>query len=772
MTSAMRKLVPLLCLVVLSYTTLPTAQALPEADVEADIETSVGTPGNADAEASSAETVKSETTGKEPVVFETLAPMEEHARTSINVIEQLTRHHYVRQRLDDELSSEILDRYVEMLDPQRSYFVASDIAAFEPYRYLLDDALRQGNLEPAFEIFNRYQKRLEERLTFTLEKIEAGLDQLDFDTDATLEVDRAKSPWVEDRAAMDDLWTRRLKANVLSMKLNDRELDDIATTLERRYRNRLVRAAQTNSEDAFQVFMNSVAMSFDPHTQYFSPRTSENFNINMSLSLEGIGAVLRTEDEYTSVVRLVPAGPADKSALLRPSDRIVGVAQDDEEMVDVIGWRLDDVVDLIRGPAGTTVRLDVVGADAGPGAQPREISLVREAVKLEEQSAQRRVIEIERNGRQHKVGVIEIPTFYIDFKALQAGDPEYKSTTRDVRRLIAELEKEEVDGIIVDLRNNGGGSLQEASALTGLFIKAGPTVQVRSASGRVDLFNDEGGEVAWEGPLAVLVNRLSASASEIFAGAIQDYQRGLVIGGQTFGKGTVQTLIPLNRGQLKLTQAKFYRVSGQSTQHQGIIPDIEFPELYDQERIGESTLTDALPWDVIRPTRFRREQSLAPMISMLDVRHQSRIEHDPEFAYLNDLVSRNRQQAARTHISLNEAQRRQEKAEDEAWRVDLENRRRIARGKEPIEDMEQLRQLTAAGEAAGGASGGPPPLTALDEDGMPVDEGKEENGGDVAANEEDDYDGLLQETGHILVDFVTLRQSVADLDDLTTTRSH
>lgn len=701
-----------------------------------------------------------------------LVPEETHARTSINVIEQLTRHHYVRQRLDDDLSSQIFDRYLEMLDPQRSYFLASDIESFEGYRYVLDDALRKGNLEPAFHIFNRYQERLRERLSFVIESIENGLEELDFATDETLETDRSESSWITDAESMDDLWTRRLKASVLSMRLNDRELDDIRDTLERRYRNRLSRAAQTNAEDAFQIYMNAVATSFDPHTQYFSPRTSENFNINMSLSLEGIGAVLRTEDEYTTVVRLVPAGPADKSSLLHPSDRIVGVAQEDEDMVDVIGWRLDDVVDLIRGPAGSKVRLDVVPAGSGPGAQPHQITLVREAVKLEEQSAQRRILEIERNGRQHKVGVIEIPTFYIDFKALQAGDPEYKSTTRDVRRLIEELEAEGVEGIIVDLRNNGGGSLQEASALTGLFIKAGPTVQVRSASGRVDLFNDEGGDVAWDGPLAVLVNRLSASASEIFAGAIQDYQRGLVLGGQTFGKGTVQTLIPLNRGQLKLTQAKFYRVSGQSTQHQGIIPDIEFPELFDQEKIGESTLSDALPWDVIRPTRFRREQSLAPMISMLETRHQSRVEQDPEFAYLNELVRRNREQASRTTISLNESQRRQEKADEEAWRVDLENRRRVARGKEPIADMEQLRQLSAAGEAAGGLPGGLPPLTALDEDGVPAGEEAVDDNGDRVARKEDDTDGLLMETGNILVDFVTLRQSVAEFDDASVTRSN
>ncbi|TVS16242.1 MAG: tail-specific protease [Gammaproteobacteria bacterium] len=705
--------------------------------------------------------------------FETLKPEDTHARTSINVIEQLTRHHYVRQRLDDDLSSQILDRYLEMLDPQRSYFLASDIESFEGYRYVLDDALRKGDLEPAFKIFNRYQQRLRDRLEFTLGLIADGLEDLDFSTDDSIETDRSESPWLVDEAAMDDLWTRRLKANVLSMRLNDRDFDAIRESLERRYSNRLSRSAQTNSEDAFQLYMNAVATSFDPHTQYFSPRTSENFNINMSLSLEGIGAVLRSEDEFTTVVRLVPAGPADKSSLLNPSDRIVGVGQEDDDIVDVIGWRLDDVVDLIRGPAGSKVRLDVVPAGSGPGAQPHQISLVREAVKLEEQSAQRRVLNVERNGREHKIGVIEIPTFYIDFKALQAGDPEYKSTTRDVRRLIEELEAEGVEGIVVDLRNNGGGSLQEASALTGLFIKAGPTVQVRSASGRVDLFNDEGGDVAWDGPLAVLVNRLSASASEIFAGAIQDYQRGLVLGGQTFGKGTVQTLIPLNRGQLKLTQAKFYRVSGQSTQHQGIIPDIEFPELFDQEKIGESTLSDALPWDVIRPTRFRREQSLAPMISMLETRHQSRVEQDPEFAYLNELVRRNREQAARTTLSLNEAQRRQEKADEEAWRVDLENRRRLASGKQPIEDMEQLRQLSAAGEASGAVPGGPPPLSSLDEDGMPAEgEAADDESGQIAARDTDEVDGLLQETGKILIDFVTLRQSVAELDDASARRSN
>lgn len=707
--------------------------------------------------------------------FVPLEPLDVHAETSINLVEQLERHHYVRRTLNDTLSSEIFDRYLEMLDPQKVYLLASDREEFEQYRYMLDEALHEGDLEPAFQIFNRYQKRQRERLQYMVELLDDGVEQFDFSKDETLQTDRSEAPWVEGEAAMNDLWRRRLKSSVLAMRLDDRETEDIQETLERRYSSRLHRVSQVKPEDAFQLYMNAVALSYDPHTQYFSPRTSENFNINMSLSLEGIGAVLRSDDEYTTVVRLVPAGPADKSDLLHPSDHIVGVAQEDEEMVDVVGWRLDDVVDLIRGPAGSKVRLDIIPAKAGAGAQPQEITLTREAVKLEEQSAQKRVLDLERNGDPYTLGVIDIPTFYADFKAMKNGDSDYKSTTRDVRRLITELKEEDgVDGLIIDLRNNGGGSLQEASTLTGLFIKAGPTVQVRSASGRVDLFNDDGTKMVWDGPLAVLVNRLSASASEIFAGAIQDYQRGLVIGGQTFGKGTVQTLIPLNRGQLKLTQAKFYRVSGQSTQHQGVIPDIEFPELYDHDRVGESSLTDALPWDVIRPTRFRREQSLAPLLNMLESRHRSRAESDPEFAYLNALTTFNREQSERTELSLNMTTRKQQQAEDDARRLAIENRRREAMGQEPLDSIEQLRRRGSAAEVAAGrdASEGAPeatdetPESADDEAEATEAPGTEtDEASSPVADSDPDRDGLLQESGNILLDFITLKQSVADLGD-------
>lgn len=749
---------------------------------------------------------------------EPLAPLEMHPRTSRNVVEQLARHHYVRRDLDDDLSSDVFDRYLEMLDPQRSYFLADQVQDWEKYRYTLDEALRSGNLDPAYEIFNAYQARMVDRLEYSLGLLEQGIDQFDFTVDESLQTDRSDADWPADEAALDDLWRKRLKASVLAMRLNDMDDEEIGEVLRKRHRNRLDRARQNKSEDAFQLYMNAVAGAFDPHTQYFSPRTSENFNISMSLSLEGIGAVLRSEDGYTTVARLVPAGPAQKSDLIEPSDRIIAVGQGEEgEWVDVVGWRLDDVVDLIRGPAGSTVRLEILpaGEKAAAAGAGERIALVREAVKLEEQSAQSRVMELERNGTVHRIGVIDIPTFYIDFKALQAGDPEYKSTTRDVRALIDELKDEDIDGLVIDLRNNGGGSLQEANALTGLFIKAGPTVQVRSASGRVDLFNDEDGEVAWDGPLAVMVNRLSASASEIFAGAIQDYQRGLIIGGQTFGKGTVQTLIPLNRGQLKMTQAKFYRVSGQSTQHQGVIPDIEYPEIYDHEEIGESTMDDALPWDVIRPTRFRRAPSMAPLMAMLEQRHDSRVAEDPEFAYLRDLLEHNRAQSGRDRISLNEQTRREEDAQEDAWRLELENRRRVAQGKQPVDSLKALEEAeaddphaaaagrvplaeaddetnaaAAEGEAqpdgaasekapkvaagAAGADDGAGADAASGKQAAPkaeaaeaAEEEADESGADTLAEADtvlEDPDALLEESGHILLDYITLSRSVAELD--------
>ncbi len=657
-----------------------------------------------------------------------LEPLDVHPRTLLTIVEQLRHNHFLDKKLDDSLSSEILDNYLDMLDGARVYFTATDVAELEKYRAKLDDALIRGNLEPAFEIFNTYQQRLTERLQFLLDQIDAGLAEMDFSLDEAVVIDREAAPWPRDQAELDDIWRKRLKAAALTMKLNGKPIEEIEELLGKRYKNRLKQAAQTKSEDAFQVYVNAFATSYDPHTQYFSPRTSQNFNINMSLQLEGIGAVLRNEDEYTSVVELVPAGPADKSGVLSPSDRIVSVGQgEDGPLIDVVGWRLDDVVELIRGPKDSTVRLEVIPHTA-TDTTTRIVTITRDAVQLEEQAAQKKLLTLNQGGEEHRIGIIEVPTFYADFKAIQQGDPNYKSTTRDVRRLIDELKAENIDALVIDLRNNGGGSLQEADAMTGLFIKSGPTVQVKSANRRPSIYADNDDSVAWEGPMAVLVNRLSASASEIFAGAIQDYERGLIIGSQTFGKGTVQTLIPLNRGQLKITAAKFYRVSGQSTQHQGIIPDIEFPEIYDAERIGESSLEDAMPWDMISPAVYPRGDDIHPLLAELNARHQQRVADDPDFNYMRALALKTREDAKQTHLSLNEQVRSAEQKRDEAWRLDLENALRAAKGKEPLASLEDLEAAAAARD---------------DED------------------EDPSEDAMLRESGNILVDYMVLTRQVA-----------
>ena len=402
---------------------------------------------------------------------------------------------------------------------------------------------------------------------------------MDFTSDEEFLLDRSDSPWATSDEQLDELWKKRIKLSVLNLRLADKEHDKIQETLLKRYQNQLRMTSQTRREDVYQLYINSFTETYDPHTQYFSPRNTENFNINMSLSLEGIGAVLQQDVEFTKVVNLVTAGPADKSGLLKPNDKIIGVGQGAEgEIVDVIGWRLSDVVQLIRGKKNTIVRLDIIPADA-EALNSRIIQITRNTVKLEEQTASSRIIELEQHSETHRLGIIEIPTFYSDFKALKSGDRNYRSTTRDVQRLLKELVTEKVEGVIIDLRNNGGGSLEEARNVTGLFIDRGPIVQIRYKNSRVYKMKDNYPGSIYDGPLAVVVNRLSASASEIFAGAIQDYQRGIIVGTPTFGKGTVQTIVPLpsSHGQLKLTQAKFYRISGDSNQHKGIIPDIIYP---------------------------------------------------------------------------------------------------------------------------------------------------------------------------------------------------
>ncbi len=707
-----------------------------------------------------------------------LEPLPVHVTTTQNIVDALASRHYVASTLNDDLSSHIFDTYLEELDPSKSYFLAADITEFEQYRFELDDALKRGNLGPAFHIFNRYHQRVIDRFYQVLGTLDGGVEQFDFTLDESLLVDRENAPWAATEKELDELWRKRLKDAVLNLKLTDKEPEAIEELLVKRFTNRLTRAKQTNSEDVYQLYMNSFTKTYDPHTQYFSPRTSENFNINMSLSLEGIGAVLQVEDEYTKVVSLVPAGPADKAGDLKPNDRIVAVGQgEDGDMVDVVGWRLDEVVQLIRGKKDTIVKLAVMPALADDASGTEIIHITRNKVELEEQSAKSEVIELEQFGAKHKIGVIDIPTFYIDFKALQKGDRNFRSTTRDVRKLIKELVEADVEGIVIDLRDNGGGSLQEAKMLTGLFIDRGPTVQIRSKSNRVDILDDRDIRVVYDGPLAVLVNRLSASASEIFAGAIQDYERGIILGSQTFGKGTVQSLLPLNRGQLKLTQAKFYRISGESTQERGIIPDISYPASYDPESIGESTLEDPLPWDKILATSYRPKSSVSSYVQELKSLHGERVASNPEFNYLKEAFAYRKARSDDLTVTLNEAKRLKEKEEREQFWVALENRKREALGLDAIASLDELNEdeepVLASNDATESASPGAdtgggaivPDNDSENADPVPGSEMAGSGGSGQAIADADDKeetpDPYIVETGHILLDLIILEERTA-----------
>lgn len=691
--------------------------------------------------------------------FEPLSPGREHAVTTQQIMNNLLRGHYELQRLDDRLSSRILDLYLEDLDSTRSYLLTQDIQAFERYRRQLDEALSRGDMRAPFLMFNRYQQRVSERLSFMLLELKNNTDKYTFDKEDRLDLDRENVPWSHTSVELDSLWRKRLKNSMLNLKMSGKEDSAIIELLKKRYQNQLNRVHLSKPEDAYQTFMNSVTRAFDPHTQYFSPRNTENFNINMSLSLQGIGAVLQAEDEYTKVVRLVPAGPADKAENLQPADKIVGVGQNyDGDMVDVIGWRLDEVVDLIRGPKGTIVRLDIIPADSNNNVT-KTIAITRDEVKLEEQSAQKDLLIIDDGTKQRRIGVIDVPTFYIDFQARMENRPDYKSTTRDVAKLIRDLRVEGIDGLVIDLRNNGGGSLEEAISLTGLFIPEGPVVQVRSTRGTVEVIKDEDPSTLYDGPIVVLVNRLSASASEIFAGAIQDYGRGIVVGGQTFGKGTVQSLRPLRHGQLKITQAKFYRVSGDSTQHQGVIPDILFPSLFDKDKIGESALDEALPWDTINAANYQYSNLVHNSLSTLRKHHQQRSDKDPDFVFLREQKSLIDELRKQTRISLNKDTREKERENNDKKRLELENKRRLAKGLPLMDKLTEDDEIEADSQHLktntdnGVQDGKTPKPVVAGANRLPKDTADEESN-----TKEEEEDALLIESGKILLDYIQLKQ--------------
>ncbi|QHT72032.1 tail-specific protease [Rhodocytophaga rosea] len=615
-------------------------------------------------------------TTAQPNVMADLRPDQSQAKVEMLVTQIMTQGHYRKVNLDDSLSSVILDKYLQSLDNSKVFFLASDVANFEKYRKEIDNDLKKGELEPAYQIFNIFKTRFDERMTYVSQLLEKPFD---FTVDENYETDREKAPWPKTVAEANEEWRKMVKSQALNLKLSGKKTEEISKMLKERYENQQKAITKSTSEDVFEIYMNSFSNSVDPHTSYFSPAASDNFKIDMSLSLEGIGASLRTENDYTKVAEIIAGGPAFKSKLLQKDDKIVAVAQGETgKMVDVIGWRIDEVVKLIRGPKGTTVRLQIIPADAGTSAITKEIKLVRDKVKLEEAEAKKEVVPITHNGKPYKMGVITIPSFYMDFEAAQKGNKDYNSTTKDVRKLIKELNTEKVDGLIIDLRFNGGGSLSEAIELTGLFIKDGPVVQVRNSNGSIDVGKDPDAGVVYTGPLAVMINRFSASASEIFAGAIQDYKRGIIIGEQTYGKGTVQNLIDLNRfmpdekdklGQVKLTIAKFYRVTGSSTQHKGVSPDIGLPSRYSAEEFGESSQPSALPWDQIRATSFTPTNDVtSAQISKLESNYEKRLKSDPELKQYQSAIEDLKKAQTKTVVSLQESKRKKERDEIEQKR--------------------------------------------------------------------------------------------------------
>ncbi len=659
--------------------------------------------------------------------IEPLKPLPKYQKSTCYINVLMRQLHYKNKALNDELSAKIFERYLESLDPNRSIFHAGDIKEFQHYRYKLDDALLNYDLAPAFTIYNRFRRRVAQRVSYALGLLNR---KFDFNVDEKYQYNRSKADWARDTRALDRLWYKRVKNDYLNLRLAGKKDKDIVTTLRKRYERLGRRNSQSKPEDVYQLFMNAYTLSIEPHTSYLSPRTSEDFKIHMSLSLEGIGAALGTEHEYTIIRKIIPGGPAQLSRKLGKGDRIVGVAQGNKKMVDVVGWRLDDVVRLIRGKKGTVVRLAVLKKGVGHDGPRKIITLVRNKIKLQDQAAKKSIIEIGKGPNKVRIGVITLPTFYLDFDARARGERDYQSTTRDVRRILREFKREKVDGVLMDLRGNGGGSLSEATALTGLFIRTGPIVQIRYASGSVKIERDNDPRVEYEGPLAVLVDKGSASASEIFAGAIQDYKRGIIIGDSTFGKGTVQSLIDVKfsamysssgrrtaqyirdisqcnaystgmkrLGQLKLTIAQFFRINGESTQHRGVVPDIKMPSVFDMHDQGESSLKNALPWARIPPTRYYESHISEVGLARARAKHRQRIRSEEGFKYFRLLAKTLKKIKKQTTVTLLESKRRIERKRREEERLRNENKLRIALGMKPLSKEDDKKEKDEADDS-------------------------------------------------------------------------
>lgn len=622
-----------------------------------------------------------------------LKPEQIHTQKALVVAGIISYNHYTKKKLDDDISKAMFDAYIEALDDDKLYFLASDIQKFEVFRDELDDLIQQGNVEIAYNIYNVYKQRILERIEKILKDIDAQAD--DFSKDEYLDTESKNRTWAKIDSELDEEWRKQIKNQILALKISGKKMEESKDILKKRYITYRKNIQQIKSEDVFQMFMNCLTESYDPHTNYFSPVSSQNFNMRLSRSFEGIGARLQTDGEFTVINEVMAGGPAFKDKELKKDDKIIAVGQGNSgDFTDVVGWRIDDVVSLIRGDKGTTVRLKVIPANSGADAPTKVIKLVRDKIKLEEESATKKVISVNQNAKIYKIGIITVPSFYLDFKAMQAGEKDYKSTSNDVRKLLEELKAEKIDGVVIDLRNNGGGSLKEAIDLTGLFIKEGAVVQVRNGNGSIDVGKDKDASVSYAGPLAVMVNNFSASASEIFAGAIQDYKRGIILGEQTFGKGTVQSPIDLaeyvkadegTQGQLNLTLSKYYRITGSSTQNLGVKPDVEFPSAFDRKEVSEASERSALPWDEIKATNFDKTNDISKeKIEKLQKSFQKYLKTDVELKDWVNTIEEMKILRKKTKISLQESQRKKELEEYEAKQA---KREKVETSKEEEKDV-------------------------------------------------------------------------------------
>tara|TARA_Y100000768_G_scaffold289138_1_gene223302 strand:- start:19131 stop:21242 length:2112 start_codon:yes stop_codon:yes gene_type:complete len=669
-------------------------------------------------------------------------PSQEKQILCQEIFKKMTEEHFFNNKDLSYLNAKIFDSLLDQLDPEKIYFTEHETVSYKRKFSKYDDqfSLRRKfinpplcsiDLESKFQFINLYLNRLIESTNYQLKEV--AKKNFDFSNDETILINDQKKLRKRNKYELKKLWRKLSKNDVLTSMLADKSLQEATQTIQKRYKNRLRRISQRNEEDIFSISMNNLTSFFDPHSSYLSPRSAEDFEMKMSLKLEGIGALLTTENDYPTIVSVVPGGPAEKTKKINPDDKIVKISQPDElntMPVDVVGWRIDEVVQLIRGKAGTKVKLELIPAKTEDFSERKFVTIIREKVKLEEQAAKSTIIKVERNLQTIKIGIIELPAFYIDFNAWQNRDPDFRSSAKDVEKLLSDFNYQEVDAVLIDLRGNSGGSLYEANRLIGLFVSSGATLQVKESNGSVRPWGDARARQIWKKPVAVMVDRFSASASEIFAGAIQDYQRGIIIGQKTFGKGTVQTLDNLSSGQLKITESKFYRVTGSGMQNKGIHPDIILPSSWDIEEIGESSFDTALPWDEIKPVRFQKFFMDSSIISDLTNQHHIRVKENPNLQYILNIRERYELQKSKSEISLNIKNRQNEKKERQIWALEVENKRRALLDLEIFDSykaMENYKEL------------------------------KEIENKDLQINIDDDY--LLYEGAEILSDYMILNQN-------------